>query len=312
MFRIASLAVLRRLAGSLVSLGLAVTFGAAAMPAQAGPYTLCASLLNASHMFPKSPLRTLESGCAGMDPYTDPGSISVTLSSTDFGDFTGTATASSDAFDKVRLFAQVDLQNYRAGSYVVETPGGGIPFAASAFATYQDYVTVSGPSGLGVMELTFGVTGETLWNGIAGQLCYGFAVGGPMGGGSCWTQQVLPSSVTLRSGAFALNTPQALQFEFSAVVFVSDQNFSNPYNASATVDLANTLVMQEMRVLTPGGLPIAGISVASDGEFPYPLSAANQAPPVPEPATWATLAAGLAVVLLGRRTRARRRHPGHG
>ena len=296
--------VVHKIVRLLTSLALFAAPTFAAATASATPYTLCASLLNSSHSFPKDPMRTLESACAGLDPSTDPSAITVTLSSTDFGTYSGMASASSDGFDKVKLFATVNLQDYKSGSYVEETPGGGIPFAASVFATYQDHVTVSGPSPLGVMQLTFGISGNLVWDGIAAQLCYGFAVGGPLQGGSCWTEQTLPSTITLKSEVFELNTPQEMNFQFSAVVFVADQGYPDLYSASATADLANTITLADMLVLAEDGQPIPGITVSSSGGFAYPLSPDNQVPAIPEPTIASLLATGgLLLAALRRRWR---------
>lgn len=284
--------LVRRLSPRLVPLALLAATAFVAIPAQAGPYSLCASLLNSSHVYPNDPVRTLESGCAGMDPNPDPNAVSVALNSQDFGSFVGTASASSDAFDVVRLFVSVALTDYRAGSYIEEVPGEGIPFAGSAFATYRDLLTVSGPSQLARMQATFGVSGLLDWNGVASQLCYGFAFGGPLQGGPCLTEQVLPPQITVTSQLFPVNSTQEMNFSFNAVVFVSDKDFVDHYTVSATADLAHTITLEELLVLGSNDSPIQGITVISDGGFDYPLSPLNQAPTIPAPGTAALIAAG--------------------
>lgn len=291
-------ALARSLSPSLVRLALLAAMAFVTIPAQAGPYSLCASLLNSSHAN-----RTLETGCAGIDPQPDPNAVSVALTSQDFGSFQGTASSSSDAFDTVRLFVSVALTDYRAGSYIEEVPGGGIPFAGSAFATYRDLLTISGPAQLARLQATFGVTGQLDWNGVAAQLCYSFAFGGPLQGGPCLVEQTLPPQITVTSQLFPVNSTQEMNFSFDAVVFIADANFADPYTVSATADLAHTITLEELLILGTNGQPIQGITVSSEGEFGYPLSPLNQAPAIPEPGTAALITAGGVLLAVIRRRR---------
>lgn len=295
-------ALMRWLLPRLIPLALSAATALVAIPAQAGPYSLCASLLNSSAVFPKDPIRTLASGCAGIDT-NDPNAVTIDLTSSHFGSFVGTASASSDAFDTVRLFVSVALTDYRAGSYIEEVPGGGIPFAGSAFATYRDLVTVSGPDQSARLEATFGVSGLLEWNGVAAQLCYSFAFGGPTQGGPCLVEPVLPPQITAISQPFPVNSTQEMNFSFDAVVFVSDKNFPDLYTVSAIADLAHTITLKELLILGTNNQPIQGITVSSELGFDYPVSPLNLASPVPEPSAAALLAAGVLLFAAIRRRR---------
>lgn len=264
-----------------------------AVQVQAAPYSFCVGLSDSSGQ-----------GDAGASVFNcSTGAMDESLESTTFGTYTGTARASSTAFDTVNLFASAQFTDYQPNSYVPDSSGG-INFAASASANYTDQVAITGPASSAVIELSFSVTGSLFQEGVAAQLCYGFAYGGPILGGSCGVG--LPPVITVQSEAFVPDgTLQPLNFQFMAVVFNSDAGMPDLYSALGTADLEHTITMQNLLVTTPGGVPIVGITLSSLGGFDYPLSPLNGIPPIPEPKSAALMLAALA--LLGFVQRRRRR-----
>jgi len=274
-----------------------------AQEAAPAPYNLCVRLNDSSGK--ENGLHVFNCGATAMSETQESNTFSADLAtavSTGTAAYLGTARASSDAFDTVKLYASAQLTNYLPQSYVA-TPSGGIEFAASAEAHYSDTVTIAGPAGPAVLHLSFSVTGTPTEAGASAQLCYGFAYGGPINGGPCALG--LPSVITFDSEPFVPSgTPQPLNFQFSAVVFKADGGMTDPYSASASADLEHTITMQELLVTTPGGLPIAGINLSSAGGFDYPLSPLNQVPAIPEPGSAVLTLAALG--LLGLRQMSKR------
>ncbi len=242
--------------------------------ARAAPYTLCAQLSDSSGQ----PAGTMVSAC-------DPSSVSQTLSSTTFGDYTGDARASADSSNILRLFAGTVLNNYSQGSYIFDPSIGGVTFAASALALFNDMVTFT-PLGPMVAHLTFDITGTLASFGAAGQLCYGFEAGSPLLGGPCVTSL---GTVTLDSSPFIANgTPTPLSFEFDAVVFIEDSGAASGYSADAAADLEHTIVMKNLLLTDLAGAPITGVTLVSENGVNYPLSPLNGGSPIPEvdPIRW--------------------------
>ena len=275
--------------------------GAVVAQAAPAPYNLCVGLNDSSGK--ENGLHVFNCGATAMSEAQESNTFSADPATTGPAAYTGTARASSDAFDTAKLYASAQLTNYLPQSYV-PTPSGGIEFAASAAAYYSDTVTISGPAEPAVLHLSFSVTGTLTQAGASAQLCYGFAYGGAITGGPCAVG--LPSVITVDSAPFVPSgTPQPLNFQFSAVVFNSDGSMTDPYSASASADLEHTITMQELLVTTPGGLPIAGINLSSAGGFDYPLSPLNQVPAIPEPRSAVLMLAALG--LLGLRVRRKRK-----
>lgn len=268
---------------------VALLLGAVVSPAAAAPYYLCASLADSSGVDGG----TTASECGFSD------SVEKSLESTTFGNFSGTARGNSSSFDQVGLYASATFGNYQSGSYVAGPSG--IDFAASAAAYLFDRITISAPYAQVWLVVDWTASGTIEQSGVSGQLCYGLSLGANLSG-PCIVG--LPPLITAWSEGFAPDgTTRDAVFSFSAVVFNHDEDEPSPYDASASVDLEHTLTMLEMRVTSASGEPLRGVTLSSANGYAYPLSPINLLP-VPEPATWASLLAGLAVI--GWRRRAAR------
>lgn len=270
---------------------LAIVLGlAAALPATAQfPSVLCAALTDSSGV---------AGGTSVGDCDLNGQRIEQTLSSSTFGQFTGNARAVSNGFGHVGLQAAAQFVDYGPGAYV-PAPFG-IYFAASANARFFDQLGVLAPYPELRLVFRFDISGSLTPPALAaGQLCYGLAYGASPGPGTCTID--LPSTLELLSEPFKPDgTLRDLAFFFQGAVFINDERVPGQYTTAAYADLEHTIAMSRLLVTQPDGTPARGVSLSSAYNIDYPLAPINQLP-VPEPATWATLLAGL--VLLGWRRR---------
>lgn len=211
----------------------------------------------------------------------------------------GITTSANADFGSLRALADVRFNHFDFKPDTTQAY-----FEAKAEAMSSDTLTFSAGQ---FWEFTVSVTGQSIYShdGVGYDenvgWCYnplGAACG--MSGTSVTSFGTYTFKIPIPASHVIVLTP-TLTIDITARMQLDGSGSPPPYlplTSDSYADLSHTARFTGSRVLDANGLPIADATISSASGFDY-----RNPSPVPEPAAWASLAAGLAVLRMSQRRR---------